>query len=80
MEPAASTKLTRHKGEMEKDLRTDPPCHPRACAIQSVYLVNLYQTELSGRLHTEEQLQRGEVQKRGMHPCLTEERLNTERL
>jgi hypothetical protein len=24
------------QGELEKDLKTDPPCHPRACAIQSM--------------------------------------------
>ncbi|CBX94012.1 hypothetical protein IAQ61_003886 [Plenodomus lingam] len=22
-------------GDLEKDLKTDPPCHPRACAIQN---------------------------------------------
>jgi hypothetical protein len=32
-EPEPSLQL--YQGELEKDLKTDPPCHPRACAIQS---------------------------------------------
>lgn len=26
--------IKRHQGNLEQDLTTDPPCHPRACAIQ----------------------------------------------
>jgi hypothetical protein len=36
-------RLHRHshldKGEIEKDLKQDPPCHSRACAIQSAFLI-----------------------------------------
>ncbi|KAF5845252.1 hypothetical protein GGP41_001289 [Bipolaris sorokiniana] len=30
---------------MEKDLQTDPPCHPRACAIQNCIQRNNYNEE-----------------------------------
>ncbi|KAF1919784.1 hypothetical protein BDU57DRAFT_513069 [Ampelomyces quisqualis] len=29
-------------GGLEKDLKTDPPCHPRACAIQNCIQKNGY--------------------------------------
>ncbi|EUC50571.1 hypothetical protein COCMIDRAFT_32092 [Bipolaris oryzae ATCC 44560] len=32
-------------GEMERDLQTDPPCHPRACAIQNCIQRNNYNEE-----------------------------------
>ncbi|KAF1838080.1 DUF1903-domain-containing protein [Decorospora gaudefroyi] len=32
-------------GELEKDLKTDPPCHPRACAIQDCIQKNNYNEE-----------------------------------
>ncbi|KAH9845517.1 DUF1903-domain-containing protein, partial [Teratosphaeria destructans] len=33
------------QGELEKDLKTDPPCHPRACAIQECIQKNNYNEE-----------------------------------
>jgi hypothetical protein len=32
----SGSSLPLYQGELEKDLKTDPPCHPRACAIQSM--------------------------------------------
>ncbi|KAF2722783.1 DUF1903-domain-containing protein [Polychaeton citri CBS 116435] len=32
-------------GEIEKDLKTDPPCHPRACAIQTCIQKNNFNEE-----------------------------------
>ncbi|RDI81261.1 hypothetical protein Vi05172_g8743 [Venturia inaequalis] len=29
-------------GKLEDDLKTDPPCHPRACAIQNCIQKNNY--------------------------------------
>jgi hypothetical protein len=30
------------QGELDKDVKTDPPCHPRACAIQSMQYVRFH--------------------------------------
>ncbi|OQV04298.1 hypothetical protein CLAIMM_09204 [Cladophialophora immunda] len=32
-------------GRLEDDLKTDPPCHPRACAIQDCLQKNNYKEE-----------------------------------
>ena len=59
----STTNLRTIKGEIEKDLKQDPPCHSRACAIQSMSAPSYRRTtpllaNRDVRLHTKEQFRR----------------------